>query len=150
MKHIATVVLSLSLLVTGSALAAPGNDHGRNAGHGQPQHPPVKAVAPGPRQQVQHAPPRVAPPLAAQRPVPPPPRFVAGPKHGPHAPPPPRMGQVLRRGDYLPPQARGYRVANHQRYGLRPPPRGHEWRRIDGRDVLLAVATGVIAEIIFR
>jgi Ni/Co efflux regulator RcnB len=147
MKHIAATVLSLSLLVTGSALAAPGNDHGRNDGRGQPRmEQPSKAHAlrgqppmakHGPLQRPGHGP-QVQPP-----------RYSAGTQHGPLAAPP-RIGHAPRRGDYLPPQARGYRVADYQRHGLRPPPRGHEWRRVGGRDLLIAVATGVIADIIFH
>jgi len=34
----------------------------------------------------------------------------------------------------------------HER--LRPPPRGYEWRVVDGRYVLAAIATGIIADII--
>jgi Ni/Co efflux regulator RcnB len=42
---------------------------------------------------------------------------------------------------------RGQRVDYHAHH-LRKPPRGHEWRQVDGNYVLAAVATGVIASVI--
>jgi Ni/Co efflux regulator RcnB len=43
--------------------------------------------------------------------------------------------------------ARGEKVDYHQ-YHLRTPPRGYEWRLVDGNYVLAAVATGVIASVV--
>ena len=40
--------------------------------------------------------------------------------------------------------ARGEQV-DYRRYHLNAPPRGYEWRQVDGNYVLAAVATGVIA-----
>ncbi|HEY2709744.1 MAG TPA: RcnB family protein [Caulobacteraceae bacterium] len=37
---------------------------------------------------------------------------------------------------------------DYRRYHLRAPPRGYEWRRVDGNYVLAAAATGLIASII--
>ena len=34
---------------------------------------------------------------------------------------------------------------DYRQYHLHPPPRGYEWREVDGNYVLAAVATGVIA-----
>ncbi|MFT3995792.1 MAG: RcnB family protein [Asticcacaulis sp.] len=55
-----------------------------------------------------------------------------------------------RRGGYV-----GYRdwdrgryVDYHSHRGLYAPPRGYEWRRVDDRYVLAAVATGLIAAIV--
>lgn len=42
---------------------------------------------------------------------------------------------------------RGERVDYH-RYRLKAPPRGYEWRQVDGNYVMAAVATGVIASVI--
>jgi Ni/Co efflux regulator RcnB len=42
---------------------------------------------------------------------------------------------------------RGERVDYRERH-LRAPPRGYEWRQVDGNYVLAAVATGVIASVI--
>lgn len=44
-----------------------------------------------------------------------------------------------------------YVVRDYRGYGLRAPPRGHYWRRSDAGDYLLvAVATGIIADLILR
>jgi Ni/Co efflux regulator RcnB len=37
---------------------------------------------------------------------------------------------------------------DYRQYHLRQPPRGYEWREIDGRFVLAVIATGVITDII--
>lgn len=42
---------------------------------------------------------------------------------------------------------RGDRVDYH-RYQLQEPPRGYEWREVDGNFVLAAIATGVIASVV--
>ena len=39
-------------------------------------------------------------------------------------------------------------VVDYKTYHLKPPPRGYEWREVDGNYVLAAVATGVIASAI--
>jgi Ni/Co efflux regulator RcnB len=44
-----------------------------------------------------------------------------------------------------------YVVRDYRGYGLRAPPRGHYWRRSDAGDYLLvAVATGIITDLILR
>lgn len=43
---------------------------------------------------------------------------------------------------------RGERVDNYRDYHLSAPPRGYEWREVDGNYVLAAVTTGVIASVI--
>jgi Ni/Co efflux regulator RcnB len=43
--------------------------------------------------------------------------------------------------------ARGAPVDYHARH-LREPPHGYEWRDVDGRSILAAVATGVIADVV--
>jgi len=53
-----------------------------------------------------------------------------------------------RRGAYLPPSYRGYVVHDYHRYHLRPPPRGYEWRQVGDDYLLIALASGLIAEII--
>lgn len=40
------------------------------------------------------------------------------------------------------------RPIDYHQYHLKPPPRGYEWREVDGNYVLAAVATGVIASAI--
>ena len=42
---------------------------------------------------------------------------------------------------------RGDRVDYHQ-YHLAPPPRGYEWRRVDGNYVMAAAATGIVASLV--
>ena len=37
---------------------------------------------------------------------------------------------------------------DYRQYHLSPPPRGYEWRSVDGNYVLAAVATGVIASVV--
>ncbi|HWB32903.1 MAG TPA: RcnB family protein [Acidobacteriaceae bacterium] len=43
---------------------------------------------------------------------------------------------------------RGERIQDWRAYHLRQPPRGYEWREVDGNYVMAAVATGVIASVI--
>jgi Ni/Co efflux regulator RcnB len=43
---------------------------------------------------------------------------------------------------------RGERVEDYHSYHLSAPPRGYEWRQVDGNYVLGAVATGVIASVV--
>jgi Ni/Co efflux regulator RcnB len=54
-----------------------------------------------------------------------------------------RKGYHMRREDW----GRGERI-DYRTYRLRRPPRGYEWREVDGNYVLAAVATGVIASIV--
>ncbi|HZP03379.1 MAG TPA: RcnB family protein [Terracidiphilus sp.] len=54
-----------------------------------------------------------------------------------------REGGHIRHEDW----DRGDRV-DYRHYHLRRPPRGYEWREVDGNYVLAAVATGVIASIV--
>jgi Ni/Co efflux regulator RcnB len=42
---------------------------------------------------------------------------------------------------------RGQRI-DYRHYHLNEPPRGYEWREVDGNYVLAAVATGIIASVI--
>lgn len=43
---------------------------------------------------------------------------------------------------------RGRRVSDWRNHRLNAPPRGYEWREVDGNYVLAAAATGLIASII--
>jgi Ni/Co efflux regulator RcnB len=54
-----------------------------------------------------------------------------------------RKGEHIRHEDW----DRGERV-DYRHYHLQAPPRGYEWREVDGNYVLAAVATGVIASIV--
>jgi Ni/Co efflux regulator RcnB len=54
-----------------------------------------------------------------------------------------RRGYHMRHDDW----ARGRRIDWRVRH-LRRPPRGYEWREVDGNYVMAAVATGIIASVI--
>ena len=54
-----------------------------------------------------------------------------------------RKGAKIRKEDWQ----RGT-VVDYRTHHLKPPPRGYEWREVDGNYVLAAVATGVIASAI--
>jgi len=56
-----------------------------------------------------------------------------------------RRGGYVGRNDW----GRG-RVVDYRANHLRRPPRGYEWRQVDGRYVMAAVATGIIADIIIN
>lgn len=59
---------------------------------------------------------------------------------------------VFRRGGYMPPLYRGqqYWVNDWNRHGLRRPPSGHRWVQVGGDYVLMAIATGVIVELLLN
>jgi Ni/Co efflux regulator RcnB len=54
-----------------------------------------------------------------------------------------RKGQRVSRDEW-----RRYQAVDYRRHHLRRPPRGYEWRQVDGNYVLAAAATGLIAAII--
>ncbi|NMG33748.1 hypothetical protein GRF61_04705 [Azoarcus sp. TTM-91] len=77
---------------------------------------------------------------------PPGPRYD-GPGRGPDFRGPPHWA----RGHYLPRDYRQprYVVVDWHDHHLRPPPRGYHWMRVDGGDFLLvAIATGIITQVI--
>jgi len=53
-----------------------------------------------------------------------------------------------RRGAYVPAAYRGYYVQDWGYYGLRAPPPGYRWVYADGNFVLMALATGLIADLV--
>ena len=55
-----------------------------------------------------------------------------------------KKGEHMRQEDWN----RADRVDDYQHYHLRRPPRGYEWREVDGNYVLAAIATGVIASVV--
>jgi len=62
-------------------------------------------------------------------------------------PPPWARGRHYSHGGYAP----TYVVNNYGHYGLRHPPRGYHWRRSDAGDFLMvAIATGIIADVILN
>jgi Ni/Co efflux regulator RcnB len=54
-----------------------------------------------------------------------------------------RKGQRVSRDEW-----RRYQVVDYRRHHLRRPPRGYEWRQVDGDYILAAAATGLIVSII--
>ncbi|HBK46912.1 MAG TPA: hypothetical protein DDZ67_10875 [Xanthomonadaceae bacterium] len=64
-------------------------------------------------------------------------------RHDEHRAPPHHQ-----RGERLAQDHRGERVPDYRKHGLKKPPKGHEWRKVDNQYVLIAVATGVIASVI--
>lgn len=57
-------------------------------------------------------------------------------------------GHNWRRGAYVPAAYRSYYVQDPYYYGLNAPPRGHRWVYADGNFVLMALATGLIANVV--
>ena len=55
-----------------------------------------------------------------------------------------------RRGAYVPGPYRRLYVQDWGYYGLRPPPPGYRWVYADGNFVLMALATGLIADVIIN
>ena len=57
-----------------------------------------------------------------------------------------------RRGDRLPDQyrRREYVVNDWGRYNLQPPPRGYQWMNVDGNYLLVAIASGLIANLVLN
>jgi Ni/Co efflux regulator RcnB len=60
----------------------------------------------------------------------------------------PRYRSAWRRGGYVPPVYRTYYVQDPYYYGLRAPPPGHRWVYADNNFVLMALTTGLIADIV--
>ena len=75
----------------------------------------------------------------------PPPMAMHGPAMAMHGPMHPdwRQGGHIAHNDWN----RGARV-DYRAHHLRRPPRGYEWRQVDGNYVLAAAATGLIASVI--
>lgn len=77
------------------------------------------------------------------------PGYWYAPGYGYH-PVNPRWNGAWRRGGYVPPPYRHYYVQDWRYYGLRAPPPGHRWIYADGHFVLMALTTGLIAEVILH
>jgi len=59
-------------------------------------------------------------------------------------------GRQWARGQRVPRDARVVYVDDWRSHNLRPPPRGHRWALVDGQWLLVAVATGVIVDILIN
>lgn len=62
----------------------------------------------------------------------------------------PRYRAVWRRGGYVPAPYRSYYVQDWGYYGLRAPPPGYRWVYADGNFVLMALTSGLIADVILN
>ena len=62
----------------------------------------------------------------------------------------PAWRSTWRRGAYVPAPYRRYYVQDWGYYGLRAPPPGYRWVYADGNFVLMALATGLIADVILN
>lgn len=85
----------------------------------------------------------LAQPYPAHPPGPPPGYYH--PPGQPHGPPPPGWHQ-WHQGDHY--HGNRYVVHNYSYYRLRPPPPGYQWVQNGGQFVMIAVATGLVTEII--
>lgn len=141
MKTVIATALSLSLLISGMAIAAPA------AGPQQrPEATPSRSqqAAPG-RASIatQMAPGKkaaLAP--AAQH------HAAAAPKTTGRAPASSQQHRAHRKGERLQPSHRGVRVSDLRGKGLRSPARGQEWRQLEGKYLLISTATGTILDIL--
>ncbi|MEO5794715.1 MAG: RcnB family protein [Rhodoferax sp.] len=133
-KTVFVAAITAASLAFSSIAFAQGNGHGnddfqrQNQQHGKPNNRPDNNRGPGPqRMQEQH---RNGPGFAQER--------GAGPDHN------------FRRGGRLPSQYRSNQyVVDHWRdHHLSAPPRGYHWVQTGGDYVLVAIATGIIAQVL--
>lgn len=117
----------MMLGIAGTAVAGP--DHYRPAPHQgyAPHHRPV--------------------PPGHYRPAPPPAHYYPAPRHGGYYRPAPPMHPVVRVGYRVPPGHWGPPPA-HYRHKLRHH-HGHEWRVVGSDVVLISLATGIVAQVIY-
>lgn len=74
-------------------------------------------------------------------------RYYAGRYQAPRG----YQARQWRRGEYLPRQYRGNAYGiDYRRYRLPPPPRGYQYTRVNDDVVLTAIATGLIASVVFN
>ena len=132
MKTVIATALSLSLLVSGMAIAAPA------AGPQQrPEAVPARTAAPAPATPARKA----APAPATQQ------HAAPAPKPAAKAPATTQQHRAHRKGERLQANHRGTRVTNLRAKGLRTPARGQEWRQLEGKYLLISTATGTIIDI---
>ena len=129
MKNPLTFALALTLLAsTGTAFAQGPDNHDRNAPPAATQqHPDDHNTG-----MAMHGPAMAGPAMSMKGPA------MHGPAH-----PNWRAGGHIAHDDW----GRGVQV-DYRAHHLRKPPRGYEWRQVDGNFVLAAAATGLIASII--
>jgi Ni/Co efflux regulator RcnB len=61
-------------------------------------------------------------------------------------------GPEWRRGKPIPPgwRNRQYIITDYRTYHLKPPPRGHQWVQVGPDLVLMAIATGIIVDLVLN
>lgn len=163
---IVSALVAMSLGLGGPALAQPNDVPGqslpgqrsyqRPAPRGPHQRPDLRQPVPrgwqhpGPRA---HAPPGYYYPPPGARPPRPPGARVYPPPPAPY-PGVRGVGPGYRyyRGDRLPPEYRSryYVIEDWQAYRLYPPPRGYHWVQVGADYVLVAIATGIILELLLH
>ena len=133
MKTVITTALSLSLLVSGMAIAAPAVGPQQ-----RPEAGPARTPAPAPATPAKKAAPVTAPRSHA----------ASAPKVAAKAPATTPQHRAHRKGERLQANHRGVRVTDLRGKGLRAPGRGQEWRLLEGKYLLITSATGLINDII--
>ena len=151
--------LALTLGASGWAHAQPGGAHHHPSERAGPRHDHRGAHQPmdraGPRHDTRHAHPGGHP---AAKHLAPPPGHARGPHYAPkhHAPKYHARGAGPRHqwyaGSRVPPQYRAARHVVHDWRGhrLHQPPRGHHWVRHGNDYMLVAIATGVITQLVLH
>src|SRR5689334_13293721 len=143
MKRAAVGVLLVSL-VAGSAAMAHDGDHDRRGDWDRDHHSyHDRDYRPAPPPRVVYRP--APPPRVVYRPAPPP-RWAA------YSQPRGYYAHTWRRGERLPvayyePR---YVIGNYRECGLRSPPVGYHWVRVNDDAVLAAVTTGVVLDVAFH
>jgi Ni/Co efflux regulator RcnB len=144
MKRAALIGTLIVSLATGSAaLAAPG-------GRGHDDH---RGRGPSSHQEYRHDSRhdyRGGPAVRFERRAPE--RYGYGYRYGTYYRPHGYYEHRWARGERLPVSyyARPYWVEDYWAWGLRAPPRGYRWVRVDGDAVLAAVATGIVLDTVFH
>jgi Ni/Co efflux regulator RcnB len=152
MKRAALIGTLIVSLATGSAaLAAPGgrgHDDHRDRGHAY-QHDGRHDYRPGPSARGGHRPPVR---YGYERRYGGEYRYGGEHRYGTYYRPHGYYAHRWARGERLPVgyYARPYWIEDYRVWGLRAPPRGYHWVRVDGDAVLAAVATGIVLDSVFH
>lgn len=153
MKHLLASVLSLSVLVAGSAVAAPQSATTAPAAAAVETGPATPASTDG---AVQRRAPGMRPPLRADgQPGPRMHRGMHAPRRGPgmqagHPGGMHRFGPRVRLGAPLAENHQGVVVGEPRKHGLAKAPRGQEWRKLGHRYVRVTSGTNVVNEIVIN
>lgn len=141
----AAACTALAMGLSAMGVQAQPRDQRHDQRHGQ-RHDQRHEQRKGPRYEQQHRPGYAQPRPPQMRPNPGPPPQAYGQRHWRGAGPDHRW----HRGDRLPPmyRSRHYVVDDWRVHRLSPPPRGYHWVQYGGDYLLVAIATGVIVQLI--